>query len=134
MSLTQHAFLAAILGLLSHHGLFICGEHHLRAAVIFRMYLFLAASVYIIETLWHGELCWQAQIAAFTVICTYAIALFGSIMTYRAFFHPLRRFPGPRLAAISKFWNVLKALDSTNYRLMEDLHNSYGDFVRTGMN
>lgn len=69
---------------------------------------------------------------ATSVLFCYAIALFGSIFIYRVFFHRLNNFPGPRLAKVSKLWNVVKASKSTNFRLMEDLHDRYGDFIRTG--
>ncbi|MCJ1320172.1 hypothetical protein MMC15_005510 [Xylographa vitiligo] len=53
---------------------------------------------------------------------------------YRVFFHRLHSFPGPGLAKVSKFWNVAKTIDSSNYRLLDSLHRQYGDFVRTGPN
>lgn len=62
----------------------------------------------------------------------YAVGLFGSMVLYRISLHPLRVFPGPHMAKISKFWNIIKAAQSTNYRLMEDMRKTYGDFVRTG--
>lgn len=48
------------------------------------------------------------------------------------FFHRLGGFPGPRVAKMSKLWNVVNSLKSTNFRLMEQTHHQYGDFVRTG--
>lgn len=51
---------------------------------------------------------------------------------YRLFFHPLRRFPGPVLARVSKLWHVFHCINSRNYLLLDKLHLQYGEFVRTG--
>lgn len=82
--------------------------------------------------MWYAGHFGKAQLAAAEIIFTYASSLFGSMVFYRVFLHPLRGFPGPHMAKISKIWNVMKATRSTNYRLMEDMRESYGDFVRTG--
>jgi len=62
---------------------------------------------------------------------SYFSALSTSILLYRAFFHPLRNFPGPFSAKLSKVVHVLKiAKESKNYLLNEDLFEKYGGFVR----
>lgn len=132
MSSAQFACFAAGLGILSHQDCFIHGEHHLHAARIFHFYTLLALLICCVETVWYAGHFWKAQLAASMIIFTYASGLFGSVVLYRVFLHPLRIFPGPYMAKISKFWNVMKAAHSTNYRLMEDMRESYGDFVRTG--
>lgn len=133
MSLAMQVYLAAALGLASHLGFFIRGEHHIHAARTLRCYLLLAVLVLCMEmTLLPGEF-GKALMSASTIIFTYVAVLFVTIFTYRVFFHPLRLLPGPRMAAVSKFWNVVKAADSSNYRLMEQMRKKYGDFVRTGM-
>ena len=133
ISVAQQACFGACLGLLSHHGIFIHHEHHLGAARTFRFYILLSILVYGTETRWLAGPFGNVQLAAFTVISAYATALLGSMFIYRVLFHPLRAFPGPFMAKVSKIWNVVKASKSTNYKLMEDMHQEYGDFVRTGM-
>ncbi|KAL8747752.1 MAG: hypothetical protein Q9190_000410 [Brigantiaea leucoxantha] len=76
----------------------------------------------------------EAAIAVTLVLASYSTALFTSVTIYRTIFHKLNSFQGPFLAKVTKFWNVAKAMHSTNYRLMDDLHRQYGDFVRTGPN
>lgn len=61
------------------------------------------------------------------------LPLFGSITIYRLYFHRLNRFPGPRLAAVTKLWHVWQCRDSRNHQVLEKLHQEYGSFVRTGM-
>ena len=133
MLLTTQMCLSGIAGITSHLGFFIKGEHHIQAPKIFRFYLILAGLAFLIEACDEGKSVKTAVLAATSLISCYGVALFGSMVTYRVFFHRLRKFHGPPLAKVSKFWNVVKASKSTNFRLMEDLHNRYGDFVRTGM-
>lgn len=53
---------------------------------------------------------------------------------WRILLHRLRRFPGPFWAVVSKFWHVIKCLqtNSQNHLILDGLHQKYGDFVRTG--
>ncbi len=132
MSSAQFICFAASLGIVSHRSFFIHGEHHLHAARIFHFFALLALLICCVETVWYAGHFWKAQLAASKIIFTYASGLFGSMVLYRVFLHPLRVFPGPHMAKISKFWNVMNAAHSTNYGLMEDMRQSYGDFVRTG--
>ena len=74
----------------------------------------------------------QAMKQSFMIAALYALSLFTSIIIYRIVFHPLRAFHGPFLARISKFWHVKQSLRSQNHLLMNELHEQYGDFVRTG--
>ncbi|KAL8868768.1 MAG: hypothetical protein Q9174_004766, partial [Haloplaca sp. 1 TL-2023] len=75
----------------------------------------------------------EARDMTLSLAFAYAAALLGSMLIYRIFFHPLRHFRGPFMASVSKFWNVAHVSRSKNYRLMEDMRRSYGDFVRTGV-
>ena len=132
MSFALKVFLSACLGVFSHLGFFIHGEHHLHSVKIMNIYIGLFVTTYCAETLREPDKFWKAQLNASVFVFSYASALFCSMFIYRMFLHPLHNFPGPKLAKVSKLWNVLKTLDSTNFRLMEDMHRIYGDFVRTG--
>jgi len=124
---------AAAAGALSHWTYFIRGEHHLDAPIILRLALLLPALT--IVGLWQitsmtfvQSTIWTAQ-----VVACYSTALWTSIIVYRVFFHRLKSFPGPLGASVSKLWHVNKlAPRSDNYMLLERLHETYGDFVRTG--
>lgn len=56
-----------------------------------------------------------------------------SILTYRAFFHRLNKFPGPCDVKLSRLCAVRRAFNRTQYHLdLRAMHQKYGDFVRTG--
>lgn len=59
--------------------------------------------------------------------------LFGSVCIYRIYFHRLRKFPGPQVAAFSKPWHAWACRDSRNHLVLDSLHQQYGTFVRAGM-
>ncbi|KAI9686690.1 MAG: hypothetical protein M1820_010577 [Bogoriella megaspora] len=72
-------------------------------------------------------------------ISSIALGIAGALITYvvgsllyNIFFHPLRKFPGPRLAAASVlpcFWYLLKG---SQVRWVHSLHEKYGPVVRVG--
>lgn len=55
-----------------------------------------------------------------------------SIAAYRLLFHPLAALPGPKLAAISPWWQIRKIIRAKPYELA--LHDEYGPVVRTAPN
>jgi hypothetical protein len=57
------------------------------------------------------------------------------ISAYRVFFHPLRKYPGPLGARLSKWWTVKQSWDTNlhYHRVQQQLQKDYGDYVRTGM-
>lgn len=60
-------------------------------------------------------------------------AVFLSIGIYRFFFHRLRKFPGPPLAKISRFYSAYKASRGLKYfKQVGQWNQEYGDFIRTG--
>ncbi|KAL4746149.1 hypothetical protein BDW72DRAFT_207594 [Aspergillus terricola var. indicus] len=65
--------------------------------------------------------------------CSFNLGLAASILLYRAFFHRLRRFPGPFMAKLTRLSISMRSLERTQYHLdLEEMHRQYGDFVRTG--
>ncbi|KAI9151287.1 Cytochrome P469 monooxygenase [Paramyrothecium foliicola] len=67
-------------------------------------------------------------------VAAYFTSLLSSIAVYRLFFHRLRKFRGPRLAALTKLWHVWKCRYSRGHIVLEDMRRQYGSFVRTGPN
>lgn len=124
--------LAAAAGICSHSFLYIKGEWHLVAPHLLRAYLLLSVLILGLQGIYHHCNVQATIIDTMTVIGAYAITLFFSMTTYRVFFHRLRKFPGPFLAKVTKFWHVFHTLNSQNHALLNDLHGKYGDFVRTG--
>ncbi|KAH6876594.1 cytochrome P450, partial [Thelonectria olida] len=75
----------------------------------------------------------QALLRTIVVSNAFNLGLVGSILTYRALFHRLRRFPGPFPAKLSRFYamkNAAKSLRANEE--IQKLHEKYGDFVRVG--
>ena len=131
----SYSISAALLGLISHHLLFIRGEHHEEGPLWLRFYLLVQAILFIAQITIYKAQVREAITALTWVMASFATALFGSILIYRVFFHRLRSFPGPFLAKTTKLWHVSKlAPKSDNFRHLDSLHHRYGDFVRTGGN
>ncbi|OHW99436.1 cytochrome p450 [Colletotrichum incanum] len=124
--------LAAVAGLLSHWLYFIRGNRTMEAANIILFYI-LALALLLFKTtssqgLYNGII-YYAEITG-----SYFLALFTSIGIYRLFLHPLRRFPGPFAAKISKLHTTWQNRDWKLHQRYLEMHEKYGDFVRIGPN
>lgn len=73
--------------------------------------------------------------SAILITACFWIPLWIKIGIYRAFFHPLRAYPGPFTARLSKLWTFKKSweTDLHYYRVQQAAQKKYGDYVRTGM-
>jgi hypothetical protein len=71
---------------------------------------------------------------ATTLFLTFWSSLWIYIGLYRVFFHPLRKYPGPPGASLSKWWTVNKVVTTRwhYYRVQQEMQKQYGDYVRTG--
>ena len=124
--------IAASLGICSHLLYFIHGEHHTQALRILQLSLVLPA-VAVVALVQVGQ--YSVYSAAQTTAClasSYIGSLWTSMTIYRIFFHPLRQFPGPPLAKVSKFYHTLCCWNWDNHRVKARWHECYGDFVRIG--
>ena len=126
--------LAAAAGLLSHTTIFIHGEWHMQAPLLLRVYIGLAIATCIVESVSDSETPIKGVGRGFIIIIVYVTSLLTSLTLYRALFHRLSKFPGPSWAGISKFWHVARCIQtgSQNHLILDELHQRYGDFVRTG--
>lgn len=130
----QHWLLVdgALIGIFSHYGLFVRGEWHLAVPQIIFGHVALASLVWWLVLRGMSETVSQHIQLCSLVYSSYLVSLLTSISLYRSFFHPLRHFPGPKLAAVSKLWHVMKCRDGKNFQVLEDMRYQYGQFVRTG--
>ncbi|KAF5483981.1 Cytochrome P450 monooxygenase BOA3 [Colletotrichum fructicola] len=72
---------------------------------------------------------------ALIAVSTIAVAsYFLVICIYRLVFHPLAKFPGPKLAAISDLWYALAWTSGRHPFIMEKTHLKYGEVVRIAPN
>ncbi|KAH0349341.1 cytochrome P450, partial [Aureobasidium melanogenum] len=72
---------------------------------------------------------------------TYLSAVSGSIfgailllLSYRAFFHPLADYPGPRLASITGLWRLWHYIIGDWSEIILELHKKYGKVFRLAPN
>lgn len=125
---------AALCGISLHLGHFIHGEHHMQSVTIFRLALATPIAVFLACLKMSGFNLRAASVTSATILCAFAGSLLASITIYRSLFQRTRKFPGPKLAGITKLyhmWNVM--WKSNQYQWLETMHQRYGDFVRTGM-
>jgi hypothetical protein len=126
------AIVAATLGVASHLGYFIHGEHHMQSTRILAFFV-VAPLLLFVTTSRYTERNSYPEAGKLTAVATssYLTALTTSILIYRAFFHRLRNFPGPFSAKLSKVTHVFRiAKNSRNYILAEQMFKQYGQFVR----
>ncbi|KAF2680749.1 putative benzoate 4-monooxygenase cytochrome P450 [Lentithecium fluviatile CBS 122367] len=130
--MSMHLITAFILGVSSHIFYFRRGEHHMSGPWLAACVPFSWTLIAVLRL--RNESPISAVRGSTLLLGIYAASLYGSIIIYRVVFHPLRHFPGPILARVSKFWHVFKLSDLQNQLLLEDLHQQYGDIVRIGPN
>lgn len=130
---------SATAGLVAHHGFFIHGEWHLRVpSIVFGHVALAALTLYCVPVIAASSSGDQVVVQVhYLRLCTgmyacYLTALFASVTIYRLLFHKLKHFPGPKLAAVSKLWQVWHARHATNHLVMQGLYKKYGQFVRSG--
>lgn len=128
---------ACISGVFAHQLFFrrVDVDNHpfLLLGVSFGLYLALATALQIQYTQYASAV--ASHGVAFLLMSSFVASIWASMLTYRAFFHPLNSFPGPFAARLSKFWAVRQAVKSGLkwYKVDAELHEKYGDYVRTGM-
>lgn len=132
MSISVQVVCALAAGLLSHVCYFVRGEHHITAPTLLKTYIVLAIVIVSFEFKTGGLGLLDAALTTFAVCTSYASSIFASMLVYRLFFHRLRHFPGPLLARSSKLYHAWQVRKSDQYIFLEQLHQKYGDFVRTG--
>lgn len=70
---------------------------------------------------------------AVLVFGSFNVGIFFSMALYRLFFHPLRQFPGPWGAKLSRFYATAASAKEVKYhKEIGKWHDKYGDFIRTG--
>lgn len=65
---------------------------------------------------------------------SYLTSLIFFTIVHRLYFHPLRKFPGNKLARLSKLYDAWINYKGRNGPLVRDLCRKHGDFIRTGPN
>ena len=132
LSQTPNACLvAASVGVLSHVLYWIRGIRDTQAPQIIVFHLVSYGLLLLQAVAEKGIL--GGLVSSTLIFSSYLGALFTSITVYRLFFHPLRRFPGPTAAKITKLYGGPWL--ARNGKLHEEhlqLCRTYGSFVRSG--
>lgn len=74
------------------------------------------------------------QFIAYTRSASQLGAYFVGWVIYSLYFHPLSRYPGPRLAAITPLVHLLWDVQGRQHSTINRLHDKYGDVVRIAPN
>jgi hypothetical protein len=95
----------------------------------FVMFHFMAASAFAFTILVQA----LGFVKALLFAGSFNTGLLCSIAVYRLVFHRCRNFPGPLPAKLTRFYAAsLSARDVQYYKELANMHEQYGDFVRTG--
>ena len=125
------AFLA---GIASHHLVFRPYEIDVYVWQLVFIYITAVAALFASCVHIGGYRVATALLWTVSIANVYNFSVIGGILVYRAFLHPLRRFPGPFSARLSRFYAMRKMLQSRKgYEDIQRLHDKYGDVVRVGM-
>ncbi|KAK5988013.1 Cytochrome P450 monooxygenase hepH [Cladobotryum mycophilum] len=72
--------------------------------------------------------------SAWVLVAVGGILIYSSVIVYRLFFHPLAKFPGPRLAAATRWYEAYYELfhkgGSQFAPKIRELHSQYGPIIR----
>lgn len=124
----QPRLIAGLVGVAAHQVVFRHGEWNAESHIILSGHA-LALLAGLATAAFRGS----SYAEVFQVAGCYFAGLYMSMLTYRAFFHRLSRFPGAFGARLSKLWMVRRSLRKLHmFKEIQDLHAQYGDYVRVG--
>ncbi|KAF5638147.1 cytochrome P450 monooxygenase cytochrome P450 [Fusarium sp. NRRL 25303] len=130
---TPQAFCTAfILGVLVHIFVLRKGEWDLWTVKFIKAWATYEVTVSLFLTQLYSFSVWQALSVTNKWFTSFAAGLTISILSYRAFFHRLNRFPGPFIARLSTFYATYLAVDEEHmYLEVQKLHEkTYRDINR----
>ena len=129
---SSRALTAIVAGFAVHHLILRKGEWHLKAPTSIETWLCSFPVLFGLGVLWGAGPNIGNTMNLMYFMLIFTLSLLTSIALYRVFFHRLKSFPGPRLAAVSKLWHTANCIGAKNHLLLEQMRERYGDFVRTG--
>lgn len=131
LSLLSVSLLFAPLGLFSHLVYFIYDEHHMQSVRILSAFTLGPPTIFALVLLTGDITVFDAIRMTAVASTSFFLALTVSILSYRMWLHPLRRFPGPLPARLTKLTHSLRLLTrSDNFAQTDRLHQKFGDIVR----
>jgi tryprostatin B 6-hydroxylase len=132
MNSSKALALAVVAGGTAHLGYFIRGEHHLYGARYIQIFTALFFGAIFLDVRFANESLAHAASEATLLASCYFFGLYASLLIYRAFFHPLNKFPGPFGNRLGNLWFSAQLGNADAYKQVLLLHKTYGHFVRVG--
>lgn len=123
---------AAVAGVATHLGYFNRSEHHLYPYKYLQGFLILFSAVVSAFVYANNEPIPHASVKACSLAGFYLGGLYTSLIIYRGFLHPLRKFPGPSGAKFLNLWYSTQLGNADAYKQITQLHQKYGEFLRIG--
>lgn len=130
--LRMRLYSAAALAFAFHHLALRKGEWHLKAPMLLTTWLMSYPLLLVAELVIGAKSFGGSALNTILTLGCFTIVSFASIAVYRLFFHQLGAFPGPVMARATKLWHARKCLQGKNYLVLDELHQKYGEYVRTG--
>lgn len=123
---------AVAAGVTTHLGFFIRNEHHLHGLMYIKIFLLALLTTIIAIVRVNNEAFGTAFTKTGALTAYYLGGLYTSLLVYRIFFHPLKKFPGPFGNKIGNLWFSMQLGNVDAYMKVLNLHKKYGNFVRIG--
>lgn len=124
--------LSFIAGITAHYFFFRRGEHHLYPLRYLQLHFGAAFLAGLFLRYGTGRAALDVSITTTFLGLAYLVGLYSSLILYRGFFHPLRKFPGPFGARLSAFWMSWQLINKPALEGLQELHKQYGPIVRVG--
>ncbi|CAG7950259.1 unnamed protein product [Penicillium olsonii] len=135
LSDNSQAILALGSGVTLHQLFYRLGEWDTRSLSLFASYILVLSAGSVLSWISNRQttvaISWASNEFGKLWLC-HAIGVFSSMLVYRGFFHRLGTFPGPFFARFSNFYLTMMSSKLRLYKEVDQLHNEYGDYVRTG--
>lgn len=125
---------APILGSLAYILYFHRGEHFLYGVRYMQAFLIVLVTTTIAQSHYTNVSFRDSASVTVKYAALFLAGLYASCITYRLFFNPLNKFPGPYFARLTKFDHVFRNGKFDGHFVLLDMHRKYGKFVRIGPN
>jgi tryprostatin B 6-hydroxylase len=122
-------------GIASHAAYFRRGEHHLHAIRYIQTFVVVYAASVIGPVNYTGQEPSAAFVTTTLLSSAWLAGVYSSLLIYRAFFHPLSKFPAPSMnARLGSLWLTTHFRGLDGYQKLQEMHENFGRYVRVGPN
>ena len=125
---------AGAVGVATHLLFFKRGEHHLYPTRYLQAMTLTFGILAVALTHYGGRSMKESLYLSSSIFGYFLAGLYASLITYRLFFNPLNKLPGPYFARLSKWDLVFRLSKFDANKHFFRLHQKYGKFVRIGPN